>query len=252
MIGILLLCKNESQAIPFICQQLNEYRANSDFSILFVDGNSVDGSKELISKLGYNVISQSKSGMRTAINEGVLNLLSKNVKHIIFVQPDGNCDISQMNKILQPLITENVDMVIASRYLGDSESFDDTFISAFGNKVFTKLISFLSNSVYTDAMVGYRGVKVEVIVNLNILQNSKFQIFEKIFFTSLGWDPLLSTICPLYGYQVKEVGISEPPRLGGVVKKQTIRWGLAYFFQVVIWAMIIRFSQKFRIRSKSL
>jgi glycosyltransferase involved in cell wall biosynthesis len=244
LIGILLLCKNEAQAIPFICEQLNEYRDNNEFYILFVDGNSEDGSKELISKLGFNVISQSKSGMRTAINEGVLKLLSKNVKHIVFAQPDGNCDISLMKTVIQPLISEDFDMVIASRYLDDSESFDDTFVSALGNRLFTKLISFLSKFAYTDAMVGYRGIKVEVIINLNILSNSKFKIFEKLFFTSLGWDPLLSTICPLCGYKVKEVAISEPPRLGGVVKKQTIRWGLAYFSQVIVWGAIIRFSPK--------
>ena len=36
---------------------------------------------------------------------------------------------------------ERYDMVIVSRYLGNAKSYDDDFITAFGNKIFVKKLN---------------------------------------------------------------------------------------------------------------
>ena len=52
---------------------------------------------------------------------------------------DGNCLVEQL-----PMIVENLhrgdDLVVVSRYLPPAVSYDDTFVTAFGNKMFTFLL----------------------------------------------------------------------------------------------------------------
>jgi hypothetical protein len=82
-------------------------------------------------------------------------------------------------------------------------------------------------------MVGYRTFSSSPVKKLGLIEEKSFWFPEKLFSTSLGWDPILSCLAPLYDVEVIEIGISEPKRIGGKVKKQTIRWGIGYTLQVI-------------------
>ena len=74
---------------------------NPKFEILFVDGNSIDGTKEFLLNQGFWLHSQTAPGMRTAISEGVALLLQRSVDSITFAQADGNCDLTKINEIIE-------------------------------------------------------------------------------------------------------------------------------------------------------
>lgn len=232
--GILLWCLNEIDALPTVCQQLNQVLESkkNDYIVLFVDGNSIDGSKELIQQSGFWVHSQNQKGMRSAIEEGVKLLLDLKVDSITFAQPDGNCDLTKLPKIIEPFSKEGEQLIIASRYKPPAKSFDDNFVSKIGNWYFSKLISFVSRHNYYDSMVGYRTFSSTLVERMGLIKNEKFWKVEKLLNTSLGWDPLISVLAPLLNVKIQEIPIDEPARIGGIVKKQTIRWGLAYSIQI--------------------
>ena len=226
---------NEHKALPTVCMNLKSGIDISDskYEILFVDGNSVDGSREFLLKEGFWVHSQRRSGMREAINEGVKLLLEKNVDSITFAQPDGNCDLAKISEIIDPFQNSGLELIIGSRYIPPAKSFDDNFISRFGNWYFSLIISFTSGHKYFDAMVGYRTFSSELVQKMGLLSNSKLWFPEKFIPTSLGWDPLISTLAPIIGVSITEIPINEPARIGGEVKKQTIKWGIGYKLQVL-------------------
>jgi hypothetical protein len=234
--GILLICKNEINALKVVCEDLKESLnlIADECYVLFVDGRSDDGSYEYLKNQKFNVHIQESEGIRAAITEGVKILMNQNVTSITFAQPDGNCDLKQINKLIEKFKNVDSEMIIGSRYLAPATSEDDTIISKIGNKYFTLLISFVSGFRYTDSMVGYRIFSTNILDKIDLLSDKYFRIPEFIFRTHLAWDPLLSTLSPLLNIKITEIPISEPKRIGGVVKKQTIRWGLGYSFQVIL------------------
>ena len=84
-------------------------------------------------------------------------------------------------------------MVNASSYLGDAKSEDDDLITGFGNWFFTKRVNFLHNGKYTDAMVMFRAIKKNLIYELDLDKKESYALPEKLFFTNLSREPLLST-----------------------------------------------------------
>jgi hypothetical protein len=128
-------------------------------------------------------------------------------------------------------MSEGYDLVIGSRYLGDSKSQDDDFITAFGNWLFTRTVNFLHNASYTDAMVIYRAFRRDLIYELDLDKEESYALPEKLFHTIISWEPLMAVRAAKRKKKIGEVGVGEPPRIGGERKLQIFRWGGAYYFQ---------------------
>jgi hypothetical protein len=134
---------------------------------------------------------------------------------------------------------EGYEMDIASRYLGPAKSADDDIITGFGNWLFTKTVNLLHGGGYTDAMVIYRIYRTNLFYELDLHKEESYRLPEKLFYTRIGIEPLLSVRAAKRKLKIAEIPGDEPPRLGGERKLQIIRWGLAYYFQfwweVVSW-----------------
>ena len=128
---------------------------------------------------------------------------------------------------------EGYDMVIASRYLDGAKSADDDLITKFGNWFFTKTVNVLHGGHYTDVMVMLRAFRKDMIYELGLDREEAYSLPEKLFFTRISWEPLMSARAARRGKKIGEVGFDEPPRIGGERKLQIIRWGLAYLYQIV-------------------
>ena len=56
---------------------------------------------------------------------------------------------------------------------------------------------------------------------------------ERLLRTRISWEPLLSARAARRRLRVAEVPGDEPPRIGGERKLRVVKWGLAYFYQVI-------------------
>ena len=195
--------------------------------ILVIDGGSTDGTIEYAKEQGYTVYVQKKPGLRHAYIEG-FPLVEGDV--VITFSPDGN-SIPELIPDLIAKMKEGYDMVIISRYLGLAKSEDDDVITTFGNWLFTKTVNVLHGGCYTDCMVMYRAYKTALFKDLGLDREDAYALPERLFFTTLGIEPLLSVRAAKRKLKITEIPGDEPARIGGQRKLQIIRWGGGYYFQ---------------------
>jgi glycosyltransferase involved in cell wall biosynthesis len=196
--------------------------------ILFIDGGSTDGTIEWCQEQGYEVYVQKERGLRKAYAEALPHIRGD---VMITFSPDGNSVAALLPKLVEEL-KKGWDMIIVSRYLGDAKSEDDSFVTRFGNWVFTTMINVVHGGKYTDAMVIYRGYKKSLITDLNLIDDKAYRIPEKLFNTRVSIEPLLSIRAARAKLKVTEIPGDEPKRIGGERKLQIIRWGLTFLYQI--------------------
>ncbi|KWT92777.1 glycosyltransferase family 2 protein [Candidatus Magnetominusculus xianensis] len=197
--------------------------------IVFVDGNSTDGSIEYIRENNYTLFLEKVPGVRRAMIEAIRSVTSD---VLITFSPDGNCLPELIPKLVDKM-REGYDMVIVSRYADGAKSYDDNIITGFGNWLFTNTINFLHGGSYTDVMGIYRAYKKELVSSLDLDKDITYTTPEKLFRTRLFWEPILSTRAAKRKLKITEIAGDEPKRIGGEAKLQTIKWGAAYMYQVL-------------------
>ena len=196
--------------------------------VLVVDGNSRDGTAEIAREMGYEVMLQHRKGIRHAFIEAMPHVRGDVV---LTFSPDGNC-IPEHIPLLIEKMREGYDMVIGSRYLGNTHSADDSRLTRFGNRLFTTSINRLHGGHYTDAMNIFRAWRRSLFYELDMDKDASYAT-ERLFFTVMGCEPLLSVRAAKRKLRVTEIPSPEPARIGGEAKLQVIRWGGSYMLQVL-------------------
>jgi glycosyltransferase involved in cell wall biosynthesis len=197
--------------------------------ILVVDGGSIDGTIEYFTQCGFTVLRQGKKGMRYAYYQALPFVTGD---CIITFSPDGNC-IPEIIPVLAEKMREGYDMVIASRYAQGAKSYDDDLLTAFGNRLFTSTINLLYGSSYTDGMGIFRAYKKSLVYDLGLDKDQNYAGWEKIFNTTLSWEPLLSAQAAKNKLKFLDIPADEPKRIHGRRKLQLWRWGAAYYCQII-------------------
>jgi glycosyltransferase involved in cell wall biosynthesis len=215
---------NEVDGVRAILPRIDRGWVNQ---IVVVDGGSTDGTIEVCREQDIRVHQQARKGMRHAYRE-LLPICTGDVW--ITFSPDGN-SLPELIPQLLDKIEEGNDLVIASRYAPGAKSHDDDLVTAFGNWLFTATVNLLYGARYTDVMVIYRAFRRDVIFRLDLDRDESYATPERLFGTTISWEPLMSARAAKAGLKTAEIPGDEPPRIGGERKLQVLRWGAAYYFQ---------------------
>jgi glycosyltransferase involved in cell wall biosynthesis len=207
------------------------------YRIVVLDGNSSDGTKEWCKENYIEVFIQTKKGLRSALTE-FLSTLSEDIDFILTFSPDGNCDPDTLSKFMQILNnSKDIDLIIGSRYAENFSSQDDGLITGLGNKFFTGLCNFLFRSHFTDVFSIYRAFNPKIVKTLSLDDPDSYEFLEKLLSTNIPWEALMSFRIAKYQRSWIDVGVGEPRRITGERKLQVVRWGIAFFAQLIreIW-----------------
>lgn len=197
--------------------------------LIILDGGSTDGTIEYAKEHGYFIFHQKEKGLRKGYRE-VWPSIEGDV--VLTFSPDGN-SVPEVIPLVLEKMKEGYDMVLASRYLDGARSEDDTLLTGFGNWFFTKLTNWLYGSQYTDYGGIFRAYRTGLMRELELDKDEGYALLEKIFFTKVSWEPLLSVRAAKKKIKIAEVPGDEPPRLGGVKKMKTFRWGAVFLCQII-------------------
>ncbi|OGG51096.1 hypothetical protein A2763_02025 [Candidatus Kaiserbacteria bacterium RIFCSPHIGHO2_01_FULL_54_36] len=188
--------------------------------IVVVDLNSTDGTIEYCKKEGYRVHHQVSRGYGAGIMEG---LAHTSADIIVEFPPDGSSPPERIGDLVAK-VREGYDLVIASRYRDGAKSYDDDFVTRFGNWLFTAIINILFRAHYTDTLVGFRAYRRSAHNKLGLSTRG------------LSWTAQQSIQFAKAGLTVTEVGVDEPARIGGVRKMRPLKTGLE-----ILWVIVREF-----------
>lgn len=187
--------------------------------VLIVDGGSTDGTVEFAIENNIRIMSQLRSGLSEAVLDAIETI---NTEYVIEFSMDGNC----LPEILEELVNElydGNDLVIVSRYLPPAKSYDDNFITAVGNFLFSTIINLMGKPKITDSLGMYRGFKTSII---DLPEFKKFLI-GPVF------EPLTSMVACSRNMLVKEIAGDEPLRVGGQSKMRVIYNGSCILLAII-------------------
>ena len=155
---------NEEKNIARIITELSNI---SDEIIVCNDG-STDLTSKIAEKMGAVVINHEKNlGYGGAIRSIFLKAKEIQGDVLVTFDADGQHRVEDIQQVLDPIINNNADLVIGSRFLDESEKEVPQY-RKIGIKVITKITNTTIKKQLTDSQSGFRAYSKEVLNNLNL------------------------------------------------------------------------------------
>jgi len=226
---------NEEENILKVCQTIEQYNENAEIKLdyIVINDGSKDNTLKILRDNKLNHVNLIKNlGIGGAVQTGYKYAFENKYDIAIQFDGDGQHDVNYVQKICKPLIENQSDMVIGSRYLNKKESeFQSTFMRRLGSNIISLFIKLFCGKKITDPTSGFRAVNKDVIKEFAEEYPTEYPEPE-------------STVSLLVNkYRIVETPVSMNAREGGV---SSIRFGKTVDYMVKVVLAIIVDSISFR------
>ncbi len=158
-----------------------------EVSVLVVDGDSVDATREIAERKGAHVFVQSGHGKGNGVRQAFDHILRhasdlRPLHHrlsVIMLDADGTYPVEAIPLLVDALRT-GYDVVLGSRLLGHIEPGAMTGLNRFGNRVLSLLARILFDVPVTDVCTGMWGFSQEFLERCD-LRAEGFELEAEIF-----------------------------------------------------------------------
>ena len=198
---------NEETSIGQVLEQFKEEK----YSVLIVDDCSSDLTSEVALRFPVTLLKHVVNlGQGAALQTGfdyIINYTS--AKYVVTFDSDGQHQIADIPKLIEPLIAENMDVTLGSRFINRDSIKQIPFIKLVTLKLgllFTRLTTKLKIS---DTHNGLRGFTIKALKKIQIRQNRMAhasEILSQIASKGLRWKEVPVTV--LYTTYSKKKGQS--------------------------------------------
>jgi hypothetical protein len=219
-IGVLIPAYNEAESIGYVLDRIPREVCGADTAVLVVDDGSRDGTGALAAARGAVVARHViNRGGGAATRTGYRLLADSDAMIVVTLDADGQHLPSEMERLVEPVISGEVAVAHGSRVLGKAEP--NARARELGIVFFNRLVSLITRTRVSDCSNGYRAVRTEVLPELALEQEQ--------FHTS---EFLIEAI--KRGVPAKEVPVTVARRLHGHSKKPAVvRYGLGFANAIV-------------------
>lgn len=164
-IRVIIPAFNEADAIALVIRDIPDFVEE----IIVVDNNSTDKTAEVAQNAGATVLTERNKGYGYACLKGVDYLRNhKNQTDIVvFLDGDYSDYPEEMQRIVSPIIHQNIDLVIGARVNSKREAGAMTFPQIFGNWLATTLMRLFFNAKFTD-LGPFRAIKFNKLLALKM------------------------------------------------------------------------------------
>lgn len=149
---------NEEKSVGTVVREAKKHASR----VIVIDDGSSDRTGAEAEKAGAEVVSHhTNRGLGITIADGYRHALKAGADVIFQIDADGQYKPDDIPKLLEPVIKGKADMVLGSRFLGGIEEMP--FSKRFGNRLFSRMTSFLAGTKITDAQTGFRAMRRELL-----------------------------------------------------------------------------------------
>jgi len=165
IIKVIIPAYNEADSIEYVINDI----PNIVDEVIVVSNNSTDTTESNAKKAGATVLKEVQKGYGYACLKGMdyVSKLETKPDIIVFLDGDYSDYPEELNKIVQPIIENNIDFVIGARVKRLREKGSMTIHQIFGNWLATFLMRLMFNSKFTD-LGPFRAIKFEKLLALNM------------------------------------------------------------------------------------
>ncbi|MGH2699346.1 MAG: DUF2304 family protein [Actinomycetota bacterium] len=215
-VAVVIPAYNEDDNIPRVLAEIPDVVDGLSVQPIVVADGCTDTTEATARSLGATVIRRDlRRGSGAAARLGYQAALQAGARVIVTLDADGQHDPGEMEQLVKPLLTEDVDMVQGSRILGEFEV--ESKVRKHGVRVFAWLLTLLGSARITDPSTGYRAMTAKALRRMDLRQD-QFYVSELILDASRK------------GMKVIEVPITIRARNSGASKKpRALRyaWGFS-------------------------
>lgn len=182
MLSIIIPARNEADNLEDILKYFEENLLDIDFEVLLVndfsDDETLSKAKKIFeSKNRFKVFDNQKKGLGGAINLGIEN--AEGDKTVIMMA-DMSDDIEDLKKYNDLMHRENLDAVLGSRFIKNSEVTSYPLQKLILNRIFNLFVSLIFWNKYNDYTNAFKIYKTKMLKDLMPLVSESFNIFLEI------------------------------------------------------------------------
>jgi dolichol-phosphate mannosyltransferase len=167
-VTIVILARNEERTIGEAITDASGWCSE----VLVMDGCSTDGTAAAAQAAGARVVRDEGKGKGAAIRQS-LGLVSTDF--VVFMDADGSHDAHDTPKLVGPLADGSADLCVGSRFAGGSDELSVSFaqlVRTVGNIMMNIAINNRWNVELTDTLNGFRAVRREAALGVNLKENT--------------------------------------------------------------------------------
>lgn len=135
--------------------------------VIVVNNNSTDNTRTIAENAGAIVLDENRKGYGWACLKGIAKAEELKADIIAFMDGDFSDYPEELINVVNPIINNDMDMVIGSRVLGKREKGSLTPQQVFGNWLATKLIRIFYGARFTD-LGPFRAIKTDALKQLKM------------------------------------------------------------------------------------
>ena len=160
---IIIPAFNEAANIVRVIESI--IQENKDWHILVVNDCSTDNTAELAAATGKATLISlpCNLGIGGAVQTGIMYAKSGNYDLAIKFDGDGQHIATEINKLIEPILKKEADVVIGSRFKKTHTGFRSTFIRRIGIQIISMVSSLLIRKKITDSTSGFRAYNRKAI-----------------------------------------------------------------------------------------
>ncbi len=222
IIDIIIPALNEANSIGLV---INDIPKNLVRHIIVGDNGSTDETAKIAQTHGAIVVPAPTKGYGTACLAAMelIQNLGQPPDIVVFLDGDYSDYPEQLAEVIQPIVSEDVDLVIGSRALGQRQDGSMTLPQKFGNWLATHLIWWIYGVRFTD-LGPFRAIKWAALRKLNMKD------------PDFGWTAEMQVKAARQKLKIAEVPVNYRRRIGQSKVSGTIKGSLMAGYKI-LWVV---------------
>lgn len=224
---IIIPAYNEAENIEHVVRHMMGQAPQYDY--LVVNDGSTDNTLELCRQANFHYLDLSiNMGIGGAVQAGYIYAYKNNYDIAVQMDGDGQHDIAYLEQMIAPILRDEADVVIGSRFL-KKEGFQSSASRRLGINILSGLIRLTTGKKIIDVTSGYRAVNRMFI-----------DIYSKDYPTDYP-EPEAIVAAIMHWGRVVEIPVQMKAREGGT-SSITFKKSIYYMIKVTLAILVCRLS----------